>query len=43
MLERASDLQRAHEVRIVHRLGPGGRDHLLRLLERLVNFGGPPP
>jgi DNA-binding MarR family transcriptional regulator len=43
MLERASDLQRAHEVRIVHRLGPGGRDHLLRLLELLVNFGGPPP
>ena len=35
--------QPAHEVRIVHRLGPGGRDHLLRLLERLVNFGGPPP
>ena len=43
MLERASDLQRAHETRIVHRLGPGGRDHLLRLLERLLNFGGSQP
>jgi len=42
MLERASELQRLHETRIVHRLGPGGRDQLLRLLERLMNFGAPP-
>jgi len=38
LLERASELQRLHESRIGHRLGPGGSDQLLRLLERLVNF-----
>ena len=38
VLERASELQRVHESRIGQRLGPGGRDQLLRLLERLVNF-----
>ena len=43
VLERASELQRVHESRIGQRLGPGGRDQLLRLLERLVNFDSDPP
>ena len=35
MLERAAELQRAHELRVCRRLGPGGREQLLRLLEQL--------
>lgn len=37
VLERATALQRAHETRVCRRLGPGGREHLLRLLGRLAN------
>ena len=32
VLERAAGLQRIHEARIARRLGPGGREQLLRLL-----------
>ena len=38
LLERAAELQRVHEARIGQRLGPGGRDQLLRLLDRLTGF-----
>lgn len=37
VLERAAGLQRIHEARIAQRLGPGGREQLLRLLERLAD------
>ena len=36
VLERATDLQRAHESRVCRRLGPGGREELLRLLDQLA-------
>jgi DNA-binding MarR family transcriptional regulator len=36
VLARADALQRAHESRIGQRLGPGGREQLLRLLARIV-------
>ena len=35
VLQRAADLQRAHETRLCERLGTGGREQLLRLLGRL--------
>ena len=35
LLERAAELQRAHEMRVCRRLGPGGREQLLRLLGQL--------
>ena len=35
LMERAAALQRAHESRLVHRLGPRGREQLQRLLGRL--------
>lgn len=38
-LERATDLQRAHESRVCRRLGPGGREQLLRLLDQLASAG----
>ena len=38
VLERAVGLQRIHEARIARRLGPGGREQLLRLLARLADI-----
>lgn len=35
LMERAAELQRAHESRLIRRLGAGGRDDLQRLLSRL--------
>lgn len=35
VMERAAELQRTHEARIGRRLGPGGREDLLRLLGQL--------
>jgi DNA-binding MarR family transcriptional regulator len=37
VLERALKLQRVHETRVCRRLGPGGREQLLRLLGRLAD------
>jgi DNA-binding MarR family transcriptional regulator len=37
VLERATELQRAHEARVCRRLGPGGREQLLRLLNQLAD------
>jgi DNA-binding MarR family transcriptional regulator len=39
VLDSASELQRLHETRIGQRLGPGGSAELLRLLDRLMDFG----
>ena len=36
-LARAAELQRAHETRVCGRLGPGGREQLLRLLGQLAD------
>jgi DNA-binding MarR family transcriptional regulator len=36
MLQRAAELQRAHETRVGRRLGPGGREQLLRILGQLA-------
>ena len=36
VLSRATELQRAHETRVCGRLGPGGREQLLRLLGQLA-------
>jgi DNA-binding MarR family transcriptional regulator len=38
VLDRAAGLQRIHEARIARRLGPGGREQLLRLLARLADI-----
>ena len=38
VLERAAGLQRIHEARVAQRLGPGGREQLLRLLGRLADI-----
>jgi DNA-binding MarR family transcriptional regulator len=38
VLERAEALQRIHEARVARRLGPGGREQLLRLLGRLADI-----
>ena len=38
VLERAAGLQRIHEARVARRLGPGGREQLLRLLARLADI-----
>jgi DNA-binding MarR family transcriptional regulator len=38
VLERAAELQRVHESRIGRRLGRGGREQLMVLLERLAGF-----
>jgi DNA-binding MarR family transcriptional regulator len=38
VLERAAGLQRIHEARVARRLGPGGREQLLRLLGRLADI-----
>ncbi len=37
VLERATELQRAQEARVCRRLGPGGREQLLRLLGQLAD------
>lgn len=37
VLARAAELQRAHETRVCGRLGPGGREQLLRLLGQLAD------
>jgi DNA-binding MarR family transcriptional regulator len=39
VLDRATELQSVQESRIARRLGPGGREQLLRLLGRLIDFG----
>ena len=39
VLDRATELQSVQELRIARRLGPGGREQLLRLLGRLIDFG----
>ena len=38
VLERAHELQRAHETRLCRRLGHGGRERLLQLLGRLAHI-----
>lgn len=37
ILERAAELQRTHETRVGRRLGPGGREQLLRILGQLAD------
>ena len=37
VLERATELQRAHEARVCRRLGPDGREQLLWLLNQLAD------